>query len=57
MAKNKHNCIGSLRLDQPVESVLLSFLFADLVDGNRESWLNVSLHIFLPVVAEKARSF
>lgn len=31
--------------------------FADLVDGNGESWLNISLHIFLPVVAEKTCSF
>lgn len=35
----------------------LSDFFADLVDANSESWLNVSLHIFLPVVTEKARSF
>lgn len=30
--------------------------FTDLVDGDGESRLDVGLHVFLPVVAEKTRS-
>lgn len=56
--------IGSVRMDRPPEIECFTqiphrsvFSFADLVDGNGESWLNVSLHIFLPVVTEKTCSF
>lgn len=50
------HCIGSVSLDQP-QFLHFSASFADLVDGDGEGWLNISFHIFLPVVAEKACSF
>lgn len=31
--------------------------YADLVDANGECWLDVSFHVFLPVVAKQACSF
>ena len=55
LSVKQNNSIGFVSHDQP--QIFFCASIADLVDGDGESWLDVSLHIFLPVVAEKACSF